>query len=111
LVDLIEMLADWKAATERHTDGDLARSLDIQRERFGLSEQLAQILFNTAKHFVWIRGAVCGATDNTWRGMQMTCNVPLDGPGWHWGAHADGSFDPTVQEWWGPGARAHRPAS
>jgi hypothetical protein len=27
LVDLIEMLADWKAATERHEDGDLAKSL------------------------------------------------------------------------------------
>jgi hypothetical protein len=28
LVDLIEMLADWKAATERHTTGDLAKSLE-----------------------------------------------------------------------------------
>lgn len=48
LVDLIEMLADWKAATERHDDGDLARSLEIQRDRFGISEQLAGILRNTA---------------------------------------------------------------
>jgi hypothetical protein len=31
---LIEMLADWKAATERHHDGDLAKSLEIHRERF-----------------------------------------------------------------------------
>jgi hypothetical protein len=31
LVDLIEMLADWKAATERHDDGDLAKSLEIHR--------------------------------------------------------------------------------
>jgi hypothetical protein len=54
LVDLIEMLADWKAATERHDDGDLARSLDIQRDRFGLSDQLADILRNTAHHFGWI---------------------------------------------------------
>ena len=38
LVDLVEMLADWKAATERHDDGDLAKSLEIQRERFGLSD-------------------------------------------------------------------------
>jgi hypothetical protein len=27
LVDVIEMLADWKAATEHHDDGDLAKSL------------------------------------------------------------------------------------
>jgi hypothetical protein len=54
LVDLIEMLADWKAATERHDDGDLARSLEIQQERFDLSDQLVAILWNTAKHFGWL---------------------------------------------------------
>ena len=54
LVDLIEMLADWKAATERHADGDLARSLEIQRERFDLSDQLVDILRNTAEHFGWL---------------------------------------------------------
>jgi hypothetical protein len=32
LVDLIEMLPDWKAATERHDDGDLAKSLEIHRQ-------------------------------------------------------------------------------
>jgi hypothetical protein len=54
LVDLIEMLAAWKAATERHDDGDLAKSLEIQRERFGLSDQLVAILRNTAEHFGWL---------------------------------------------------------
>ena len=53
LVDLMEMLADWKAATERHADGDLAKSLDIQQARFGLSGQLLTILRNTVKHFGW----------------------------------------------------------
>jgi hypothetical protein len=48
------MLADWKAATERHANGDLLRSLQIQRERFGISEQLLQVLHNTAVHFGWI---------------------------------------------------------
>lgn len=105
LVDLIEMLADWKAATERHNDGDLARSLEIQRERFGLSDQLASILWNTARHFVWLRGKQCGAT-HTWPdGVTHTCNVPLDGMDWHWGGHADGSWDGGQGEWWGPGAR------
>ena len=54
LVDLIEMLADWKAATERHSDGSLARSLEIQRERFRLSPQLWQILRNTAVYYGWL---------------------------------------------------------
>jgi hypothetical protein len=54
LVDLVEMLADWEAATERHDDGDLAKSLEIQRERFGLSDQLVAILRNTAEHFGWL---------------------------------------------------------
>ena len=54
LVDLIEMLADWKAATERHADGDLEKSLEIQRERFGLSDQLVSILRNTAVEAGWI---------------------------------------------------------
>lgn len=54
LVDLVEMLADWKAATERHADGDLTRSLEIQQARFGISPQLAEILRNTAEHFGWI---------------------------------------------------------
>lgn len=55
LVDLIEMLADWKAATERHDNGDLMRSLEIQRHRFGISDQLWRILFNTAEHFGWLQ--------------------------------------------------------
>jgi len=54
LVDLVEMLADWKAATERSDTGDLRKSLEIQRESFGLSNQLVMILRNTAEHFGWL---------------------------------------------------------
>jgi hypothetical protein len=54
LLDLVEMLADWKAATERHADGDLATSLDIQQDRFTIDPQLLRILRNTAEHFDWI---------------------------------------------------------
>ena len=53
LVDLIEMLADWKAATERHDDGNLARSMLVNTDRFDISAQLVQILVNTADHFGW----------------------------------------------------------
>lgn len=54
LVDLIEMLADWKAATERHDDGDLGKSLEIQKQRFGISDQLSSILHNTAVEAGWL---------------------------------------------------------
>ncbi len=54
LIDLVEMLADWKAATERHADGDLARSLVIQKDRFGISDQLSTILHNTANALGWL---------------------------------------------------------
>lgn len=56
LVDLVEMLADWQAATERTArgDGDLAESLTINRERFGIAPQLMDILTNTAHHFGWL---------------------------------------------------------
>lgn len=56
LIDLVEMLVDWKAATERHDDGDLSRSLTIQQERFAISPQLSSILRNTALELGWIEG-------------------------------------------------------
>jgi hypothetical protein len=54
LADLLEMLCDWKAATERHNDGSIVKSLAHNRERFGISEQLEKILTNTAKAAGWI---------------------------------------------------------
>lgn len=48
LVDLVEMFIDWKAASERHDDGDIFRSIEINKNRFGISEQLCKILKNTA---------------------------------------------------------------
>ena len=54
LVDLVEMLVDWKAATERTAHGDLAASLTINRERFGIAPQLMDILENTVRHFGWL---------------------------------------------------------
>lgn len=89
LVDLIEMLADWKAATERHDDGDLAKSLEIQRERFGLPPMLAQILRNTAAHFGWIPSVKCGAVGRAANGERLVCNSYAG----HDGGHADGAMD------------------
>jgi hypothetical protein len=54
LIDIVEMFCDWKAATERHDNGDLARSLVIQKERFAMSDQLIDILRNTAVEAGWL---------------------------------------------------------
>ena len=51
LIDLVEMICDWKASTLRHNDGNLLKSIEINTQRFGMSEQLTQILINTAKLF------------------------------------------------------------
>lgn len=47
LFDLLEMICDWYAATKRHQDGNIYKSLQINQERFGMSDQLTQILLNT----------------------------------------------------------------
>lgn len=49
LIDLLEMLCDWKSASLRHADGDIWRSLDINKERFGYDEQLHIIFQNTVQ--------------------------------------------------------------
>lgn len=49
LYDLVEMFWDWKAAGERHTDGSILRSIEINKERFKMSDQLCSILRNTAE--------------------------------------------------------------
>ena len=51
LVDIIEMLCDWKAATLRHDDGDILESIEINQHRFGYSDDLKQIFMNTVKLF------------------------------------------------------------
>ena len=49
LVDLMEMLCDWKAATLRHADGDIMQSVNQNQERFGYSDEVRKILANTAR--------------------------------------------------------------
>lgn len=49
LVDIVEMLCDWKAATLRHNDGNLLKSIETNARRFGYDDQLKQIFINTAK--------------------------------------------------------------
>jgi hypothetical protein len=53
LIDIIEMLCDWKAASERHDDGNIYKSIEHNTKRFGLSDQLKAILVNSAKDMGW----------------------------------------------------------
>lgn len=51
LLDVLEMLCDWKAASERHNDGNIRKSIEKNADRFGLSPQLVRVLENTADLF------------------------------------------------------------
>lgn len=53
LIDIIEMLCDWKAATKRHANGNMQKSLEINKDRFKISDQLQQILKNTVDVLKW----------------------------------------------------------
>lgn len=53
LFDVIEMLMDWKAASERQDNGDIRSSLEVGIKRFSLSPQLAAILSNTIEAMGW----------------------------------------------------------
>ena len=55
LLDVIEMLADWKAATKRMADGgDLDESITINARRFGYGPELEGLLRNTARDMGWL---------------------------------------------------------
>jgi hypothetical protein len=54
LLDLVEMLIDWKAASERHPGGmNIAGSIEVGSQRFSIGEQLKRILLNTVKEIGW----------------------------------------------------------
>jgi hypothetical protein len=53
LFDVLEMLVDWKAAGERRATGDIWRSLELNQERWGLSDDLVRVLANTIDEFCW----------------------------------------------------------
>lgn len=49
LVDCIEMICDWFAATRKHNDGNILMSIEKNRERFGYTRELESIFVNTVK--------------------------------------------------------------
>ena len=51
LIDLIEMLADWRAATERNKNGNIRKSIDINSAKYNMSPQLRTIFENTVREY------------------------------------------------------------
>ena len=47
LIDIIEMICDWLAATKRHSNGNIYKSIEHNQKRFGYSDELKQIFINT----------------------------------------------------------------
>jgi hypothetical protein len=49
LLDLVEMLCDWRAAAARNKNGNIRKSIEVNAERFNMSPQLKQIFENTVR--------------------------------------------------------------
>jgi hypothetical protein len=50
LIDLIEMLADWKAAGSRRDDSSIEKSIEMMSRRYKFSDDLKKIMKNTANY-------------------------------------------------------------
>ena len=51
IIDIVEMLCDWKASSLRQDDGNILIDLKKNQERYGFSEELYEIFANT---FEWM---------------------------------------------------------
>ncbi len=50
LIDLLEMICDWRAAGLRRDDSSVFKSIEIMQNRYGYSDELKQLLINTATY-------------------------------------------------------------
>ena len=51
LIDLLEMIADWKAATKRNKNGNIRKSIEFNSEKYKFSPQLRRIFENTIREY------------------------------------------------------------
>jgi len=51
LVDVVELLCDWTAATKRNKNGNIHKSIELNTERYKLSPELVDILRNTVDRY------------------------------------------------------------
>ena len=52
LGDVMEMFCDWLASTLKHNDGDFIESMEINKNRFNMSDQLYAIFINTYRAII-----------------------------------------------------------
>lgn len=53
LLDIVEMLCDWKASTKRNKDGNIRKSLEHASQRWNVSKDISKILKNTISLLDW----------------------------------------------------------
>lgn len=51
LVDLIELLCDWEASSQRNKNGNINKSIEINGKKYNISPQLVEILNNTVDRY------------------------------------------------------------
>lgn len=49
ILQFLEMICDWIAASRRHADGDIWESIETSQERFGFGDDLKQLILNSIK--------------------------------------------------------------
>jgi len=54
LMSLMEMMVDWKSASSAYSEGTFEESMKINKKRFGIHDQLFDILMNTAKELGYL---------------------------------------------------------
>jgi hypothetical protein len=72
LLDVVEMFMDWKAAGERHADGNILKSIEHNKDRFKISPQLVSIFKNTVTNYGW--GEVQNSDTNDKRSVATEVN-------------------------------------
>ncbi len=55
LFDILEMICDWYASSRRHANGDIWKSIRLNQERFGYSDELRSILTTTVMELLSLR--------------------------------------------------------
>ena len=103
LLDILEMICDWIAATKRHDNGNILDSIELNQKRFKYNDTLKQIFVNTVTALFEITDEVVpeltkkpidkmkvflGGTwnDSTWRD-DLIPNLKID------------YFNPIVKDW------------
>jgi len=54
LIDVIEMICDWRAAARRSPDKAFKDTLDYAYKKYNISEQFGVIILNTLKDLGWL---------------------------------------------------------